>query len=135
MNENTKIVQEGYAKFTSGDIEGLLELFSEDIHWKTPVINGSPFNSEVHGLDKVREFFGTLNEAEEFTNFEPREYITEDNRVVVLGRSAGKVVSTGRTFETDWTHIFTVKDGKITNFLEFFDTALMERAYQQSATA
>lgn len=135
MNENTKVVQEAYAKFTSGDIEGLLELFSEDIHWKIPEINGSPFTSEVLGRDKVRDFFGVLSEAEEFTNFQPREYITENNRVVVLGHSAGKIISTGRNFETDWTHIFTVREGKITSFLEFFDTAVMERAYQRTATA
>lgn len=135
MNENTKVVQEAYENFMTGNIEGLLELFSEDIHWKIPDVNGSPLKSEVHGREGVREFFGVLGESEEFTNFEPKEYISEDNRVAVLGRSAGNVIATGRNFDTEWTHIFTVKDGKITSFLEFFDTAVMERAYQRSATA
>lgn len=135
MNENTQIVKQGYERFGSGDIDGLLELFSEDIHWKTPDINGSPFTSEIHGKDNVRDFFGLLVETEEFTNFEPKEFITEGNKVVVLGRSAGNVTTTGRNFETDWVHIFTVKDGKVTGFLEFFDTAVMERAYQRTATA
>ena len=54
--DNTQIVKQGYERFGSGDIDGLLELFSEDIHWKTPDVNGSPFTSEIHGKDNVREF-------------------------------------------------------------------------------
>jgi ketosteroid isomerase-like protein len=98
-------------------------------------VNGSPFTSEIHGQDNVRDFFHLLAETEKFTKFEPREFITEGSKVVVLGRSAGSVATTGRNFDTDWVHIFTVNDGSITSFLEFFDTAIMERAYQKSASA
>jgi ketosteroid isomerase-like protein len=132
---NTEIVQEAYNRFGTGDIDGLMEVFSEDIKWTIPEVNGSPFNSVTTGREDVREFFGTLSETEEFTKFEPGEFITEGDKVVVLGHSTGNIKTTGRNFESDWVHIFTVSDGKITNFLEFFDNAAMERAYQRSATA
>lgn len=134
-SDNTRVVRDAYQKFTSGDIDGLLGTFTEDIDWNVPEINGAPQTGHRKGLDNVREFFGLLDEYEEFSNFEPREFITEDDRVVVLGSSTGKIKPTGRNFETDWVHIFTVRDGRIAGFLEFFDTAAMERAYQRSATA
>ncbi len=131
----TEIVKRGYERFGSGDIDGLLELFAEDIKWTIPEVNGSPFNAETNGREDVRKFFGTLGQTEEFTNFEPREFISEGDKVVVLGHSEGSIKTTGRNFATDWVHIFTVKDDKITSFLEFFDNVAMERAYQKSATA
>ncbi len=133
--DNTQIVKEAYGHFGSGNIDGLIDTFTEDINWRIPEVNGSPLNAETNGSENVREFFGQLGATEEFTNFEPKEFISEGDKVVVLGHSAGKVISTGKTFATDWVHIFTIEDGKIAGFLEYFDNALMERAYQKSATA
>lgn len=137
MNEtnNLRIVKEGYEKFGSGDIEGLLSLFADDINWKTPTVEGADFTGERNGLAEVTDFFARLGESEEFSNFEPTEFIADDDKVVVLGRSAGKILGTGNDFETDWVHIFTVSDGKITGFHEFFDTAAMNRAYQKATAA
>lgn len=132
---NTQIVQEAYSKFGSGDIEGLLNLMSDDIEWTTPTVEGAPLTGKRNGRDSVAEFFGMLDESEEFSSFEPREFIAQGDRVVVLGNSAGTVKPTGRNFETDWVHIFTVKDGKVTSFKEFFDSAAMERAYQKATNA
>lgn len=133
--DNTQLVKDAYEQFGSGNIDGLIDHFAEDINWKIPEVNGSPFNAETNGRENVREFFGKLGETEEFTTFEPKEFITEGNKVVVLGSSNGNIKTTGRNFKTDWVHIFTLEDGKINSFLEFFDTAAMERAYQKSATA
>lgn len=137
MNEekNVQVVKEGYEKFESGDVEGLLNLFSDDINWKTPKVEGAPFTGERKGHKAVSEFFTQLDESEEFTKFEPTEFIAQGDRVVVLGNSAASVKSTGRNLELDWVHIFTVKDGKITDFLEFYDNAAAERAYQKATTA
>jgi uncharacterized protein len=132
---NTQIVQEGYEKFGSGDIEGLLNLFSDDIEWNTPEVTSAPFTGKRRGREDVREFFSLLNENEEFSKFEPREFISQGDKVVVLGSSAATIKSTGRNAETEWVHIFTVRDGKVTNFQEFFDSAAVERAYQKATTA
>lgn len=131
--ENKRIVEEGYGHFKSGNIAALLDSYSDNIEWTTPTVEGAPFSGTCHGREEVGEFFTKLDEAEEFTNFEPAEFIAQGDRVVVLGKSASTIKSTGRNYETDWVHIFTVKDGKITNFLEFLDTAGAERAYQKAS--
>ncbi len=132
---NVELVKKGYEHFGSGDIEGLLNLFADDINWKTPTVENADYTGERSGKEEVTEFFSRLDESEEFSNFEPTEFIAQGDRVVVLGKSAGTVKPTGNNFETDWVHIFTVRDGKVTAFQEFFDTAAMNRAYQKATTA
>jgi ketosteroid isomerase-like protein len=110
-DSNKDLVRTGYEKFTSGDIPGLVGLFSDG------------------------EFFKTLDEAEDFAYLEPTEFIAQGNRVVVLGRSKATVKQTGRSYEVDWVHVFTVHEGKITNFAEYFDSALVNKAFQMAAKA
>lgn len=132
---NTQIVQQGYEKFGSGDIEGLLGLFADNIRWTVPEIENAPFSGSREGRAKVGEFFSELTAAEDITRFEPLEFIAQNDKVVVLGESAATVKSTGRSYETDWVHVFTLHDGKVIEFTEFFDNAAATRAFAKAATA
>ena len=130
---NVELVRGGYEKFGSGDIPGLLALFSENIDWSTPHLENAPFGGRLLGLEEVEKFFNLLVEAEDFAYFEPTEFIAKGDKVVVLGRAKSTVKTTGRDYEIDWVHIFTVHEGKVTNFAEFFDTALVDKAFQKAA--
>jgi len=132
---NIEVVQNAYEKFGTGDIAGLLTLLTDDIDWSTPHVENAPFTGNRLGLQEVGEFFKLLGETEDFSYFEPTEFIEQGNRVVVLGRSKATVKTTGRSYETDWVHLFTVHEGKITNFHEFFDNAAATRAFQKTAAA
>ena len=135
MGNNVQIVQDAYAKFATGDIQGLIGLCSEDVHWQTPEIENSPLGGVKKGHAGVAEFFSLLVTSEDITKFEPLEFIAQGDRVVVLGKHCAVVKETGRSYETDWVQIFTIEDGKISSFVEFFDNALASRAFQKSATA
>jgi len=54
--------------------------------------------------------------------------VAEADRVVVLLHVAATVLSTGKMFESDIIHFFTVKDGKIVSLRDFFDTAAVVEA-------
>ncbi len=137
MNEeaNTRTIKQCYERFGSGDIPGLLQQCSDDIDWTVPEIENAPFAGARHGRESVGEFFSLLAQAEDITDFEPREFIAQGDRVVVLGRSTATVRSTGRHYSTEWVHVCTVKDGKMTNFHEFFDNAAATRAFQKATSA
>ena len=137
MNEdaNVELVRSGYEKFGSGDIEGLLSLFSEDIDWSTPHLENAPFGVGILGIEEVSKFFNILGETEDFAYFEPTEFIPSRDKVVVLGRAKSTVKTTGRDYEMDWVHVFTIHEGKVTNFAEYFDTALVDKAFQKAASA
>jgi uncharacterized protein len=132
---NTEIVQDAYKKFSEGDIQGLLTLVADDIKWTVPGIENAPFSGRRDGTQKVAEFFTELTTAEDITRFEPLEFIVQNDRVVVLGESAATVRDTGRSYQTDWVHVFSVRDGKITEFTELFDNAAATRAFQKTAAA
>ena len=135
MENNIQIVQEAYGRFTSGDIPGLLNLCADDILWETPEIENAPFGGARRGLEEVGEFFALLNESEDTTLFEATEFIAQGDRVVALGKYGATVRETGRSYETDWVHVFTVEEGKIQSFTEFFDNVLATRAFQKATTA
>jgi ketosteroid isomerase-like protein len=65
--------------------------------------------------------------------FEPREFIAQGNKVVVLGHGAWTVNATGRDFDSDWVHVFTIEDGHIAAFREFLDSHLAAEACQANA--
>ena len=132
---NTEIVQKAYECFGKGDIPGLLECCADDIGWTIPEIENAAFAGARKGKAAVAEFFNQLSAGEDITHFAPSEFIAQNDKVVVLGESTATVRSTEKTYFTAWVHIFTVNDGKITNFLEFFDNAAATRAFQMSAAA
>ncbi len=133
--ENTKLVAKTYELFTSGDIETLLGMYSDDISWETPKVENMPFGGKISGRDKVTEFFTILDEHEEFSVFEPTEFIAQGDRVVVLGNFLVRSKTTNKEYATDFAHIITVADGKVVSFYEFFDNAAAGRAHTAANAA
>jgi uncharacterized protein len=133
--ENTKVVQQAYDYFKSGNIEGVLSLMSNDVDWRLPNIENMPHAGTRKGLEQVTEFFSTLAEAQDAKQFDPNEFIAQGDRVVALGHYIWKVKANNREYESDFVHVFTVRDGKITGFDEYFDTTPATMAYQKTQTA
>lgn len=78
---STSVVRAAYEAFLRGDIDGALALMSDDIDWNSPAVEGMPFGGPRRGKNAVADFFTKLNESEEILAFEPREYITQGERV------------------------------------------------------
>ena len=135
-NRNTEIVRQAYENFKSGDIQALLDQLTDDIEWQAPKVENVPFATGQHsGREQVGQFFARLADAQEFKQFEPRDFIAQGDKVVALGRYEWRVRSTGRGYEGDWAHVFTIRDGKIAGFHEYTDTAAIAAAYQKAASA
>lgn len=126
--ENTKLVKRSYELFKSGDIETLLSLYSEDISWEVPEVENSKIGGKISGRENVANWFKSFDETEELLKFEQNEFISQGDKVVVLGHFKARIKSTNKEYTSDYVQISTVKDGKITGFLEFFDTAAAEKA-------
>jgi len=57
------------------------------------------------------------------------EFIVHGDNVVVPGHVSLRVKTTGNTCETDFLHWFTVRDGQLTSWRDFFDTYAVAQAY------
>jgi uncharacterized protein len=128
--ENTKVVRQAYESFQQGNIPGVLGLLSEGVEWKLPQIENVPFSGARVGRGQVAEFFSSLTEAQDVLEFEPQQFVAQNDTVVVLGRYAWRVKKTGLTFRSPWTHVFTVRNGKVVSFDEYLDTAVAAAAYR-----
>ena len=115
------LVRMGYDAFGRGDIEGLLSLLDENIEWVTPGPSEVKTAGKRRGRQAVGEFFKTLSETFDILDFQPKEFIAEGDRVVVLGFDTARVKATGKTVDFQWAHSFVVRNGKIAQFTEYGD--------------
>ena len=122
--ENTAVAKKGYALFMAGNIEGLLELIDDSCEWVIPgPPDKLPWAGSYRGPAGVGQFFGKLAEAIDFTAFEPREFIAQGDRVIVLGSSTATNKATGKSASQDWAHAITIIDGKFHAMQAYDDTA------------
>jgi hypothetical protein len=133
--DNIRLAQQAYNNFKTGNIEALLNLVADDIDWQLPEVANVPFAGKRRGRAEVAEFFASVNRTQEPLQFEPREFVAQGDQVVSLGHYQWRVKDTNREFASDFAHVFTIRDGKITGFREFFDTARAAAAYQRAMIA
>ncbi|MDQ3042951.1 MAG: nuclear transport factor 2 family protein [Acidobacteriota bacterium] len=133
--ENTKLAARMYETFMAGDVEGFLNLFSDDAVWQSPEIENVPLNGKFSGRENLAGFISGIDEYEEFLKFEPTEFIAQGDRIVVLGNFLCRSKTTDKQYATDFAHIITVADGKVVNFYEFFDNAAAGRAHTAAKSA
>jgi hypothetical protein len=137
MNEqqNLSIVRAGYEAFGRGDIPGLLNLLDQQVSWVTPGPADLPSRGERTGHAAIAEFFQTLLGFVDITRFEPKEFVSQGERVVVIGDETCRVKATGRVVEIRWVHTFTVRNGKVTAFEEYGDFSAIASELRRSGAS
>lgn len=133
--QNVRTIKNAYDAFMRGDIQTILDSTTEDIQWTMPGEGYIPTGGLYRGHDGVRRFFQTLSDSSETLSFEPREYIAQGERVIVLGSYRSRIKTTGKTCGVDWAMSFTFRNGKISVFTEYTDTAAIAGAYSAKAKA
>lgn len=130
-NTNIESVKTMYAAFGRGEIGTIIDGTAGGVDWQT-YGNKAHFPTllAVKGHAGVQDFFKTVGDNLEFTEFAPQEFFTDGNTVVALGHYTTKVKKTGKTAASHWAHVFTFKDGKVVKFREYADTANFADAYR-----
>ncbi len=130
--ENSALVQQGYKLFAQGDIPGVLNLMSPNVVWASPKMENVPFSGSFDGPQGVGQFFSALAGAIDILKFEPREFIAQGNKVVVLGESRSRVKGQKEEFDDQWADVLTVENGKVTRYERYGNTAQQERAFRSA---
>jgi uncharacterized protein len=133
--ENTKVVQDAYAAFSRGDVQGILDRLDDSIVWRGVYGAGShvPTSGERRGKAQVAEFFKQVAQNLNFSRFEPREFIATGDKVVALGHYTA-TTPIGKKFDSDFAMVFTLRNGRVTEFQEFTDSAAVNAAYEVGMT-
>ncbi len=123
--ENKELIEKGYAAFSSGDMQTVMDLFDDDIEWIQP--GRSAISGTFHGKTEVMEFMSRL--AEKAPTVRVKRLIAEGDTVVAIT----DVTVDGETGED--ADVFTVRDGKAVRMEAHGDTALIERVYGKKELA
>jgi uncharacterized protein len=84
VRTNVEVLQETYEAVGRGDIPALLNLLTDDVEWTLQGPYVIPFAGTRRGREEVAVFFSLVGETLEFQRFGPREFIGQDDIVVVL---------------------------------------------------
>ncbi len=117
------VVHEAYAAFGRRDIPAILDMVADNVDWE---FVGSPnlsYAGRRRNHSDVTKFFADILKAGEIHHFEPREFIDAGDHVTVLGWEESTSVETHKRFSSEWAHVFTVKNGLVTRWRGFMNTA------------
>jgi len=114
------VVRAAYAAFGRGDVAAIVNLLSDDVDWRFNGPKLLPYSGRFKKAE-VMQWFADVAAADDMQAFEPREFIPGGTHVTVLGWERCAAIPSGKVFETEWVHVFTVKNGKITRFWGMYD--------------
>jgi ketosteroid isomerase-like protein len=134
-HQNLDVVRHVYAAFGRGDLEGLLALLDANVTWRTPGSPDLPTGGLWRGVTEVRKFFGLLLSTFDIQDFRPSEFLSQGDKVVVLGTSREGPKGTGRFVDFRWVHVFTLGGGKIVEFEEPADVSALVHEFRRLKSA
>jgi ketosteroid isomerase-like protein len=129
MSDNVQIVQGGYNDFLTGNVEGVLNRFADDFTFTVPGAPEVPYAGTKRTREELASFFRDLGTMVTFSAFEPREYVASGDRVVAIGRYAGKINQSGYPFEGDWAMAWRIQDGKVVELTEYSDASEIRKGF------
>ena len=116
--QNVAIMRRAYEAFNAGDIEGVAELFDENIVWHLP--GRSSMATDYQGRDATLAYFGRIGQETGGTFQAELQDMTADDedRVVGIQRSTGD--RNGKHLDVGNSIVFQLKDGRVIDGREHF---------------
>ena len=104
-------------------------LFSASVQFEVPGDVGAlPWIGRRTGRSAVSDFIRGTRRLLERVRFDVEGILTNEDRAVILGDLASKVIATGKAIESPFALILQISDGKITRFQMLEDTFAVSRA-------
>ena len=126
---NVDLVKQVYFHLATGNVPAVLALFDPAIQWHEckgmPFINGNGIFTGPEAV--VANVFMQLPVSYDGFNVAVTEIFGADDKVVMVGYYQGTNRATGNDFKANATHVWTVKNGKMSHFFQAVDTAATMR--------
>ena len=125
---HVSLLREAYQKWhdtRAGSVDHWLELMTEDIQFRSLAGGAAKmeFTRTSSCKDEVKHYFDQLTSQWQMKHFRVDEFIAQGDRVVALGNCSFQHKKTGKILDTPKADFHRFRDGKICEFLEFYDTA------------
>jgi ketosteroid isomerase-like protein len=123
--DNVKLMKSLYDAFGRGDIPAVLGAMSSDIKWHQAESNPyRPSGEAWVGPDAVlNNLFMKLGAEWDGFAVHPKLFHDAGGSIIVEGRYSGTYKATGKNMDTQFCHVWDVKDAKLARFQQYVDTA------------
>ncbi|MGA8731652.1 MAG: nuclear transport factor 2 family protein [Terracidiphilus sp.] len=130
-NSNLAVIKDLYAAFSRGDGPAALSLMDANIVWNEaenfPYADHNPYLGPAAVAEGI--FYRLATEWDDFQVM-PAEFHDAGETVVVTGRYHGTYKATRTLINSQFAHFWRLRDGKVTEFQQYTDTAQAARAVQ-----
>jgi uncharacterized protein len=126
---NVELVQKALVAFGQGDLETAVSYFADNVAIQHPMPKEIwPWCGRSSGRRALANFLSEMSRVLSFELFEAREFIAQGDKVVVNVFERPRVKATGKMYDNDYVHIYTVRGGLIAEVKIFEDTAMVQAA-------
>ena len=126
--DNVDVIESAYSAFGKGDIEAVLDFFSESAQIVAP--DSLPWGGIYEGPEGMRTFLArSLDNYTEFKTVPEKVLGADDNHVIVVARLSGRTKA-GNRVDQPVTWVYQLRDGAITSAQAFTDTATILEALE-----
>ena len=124
---NLQSVRDLYAAFARGDVPAVLGALAPQIEWTEA--EGFPYGGTYRGPEAVLQgVFMRLAQDWEGFAVVPDDFLADGDDVVAFGHYSGRNRTSGRAFVAAFAHRWTFRGGKAVRFVQYVDSALVQRA-------
>jgi ketosteroid isomerase-like protein len=126
--KNVAILKEAYQKWhetRGGSVDHFISIVDENISFGSLPRGAAPmqFAAQYDNREVLRGYFQELLDQWSMNYYEVKQFIAQDDMVVMQGVCSWTHKATGKTCETPKVDIWRFRDGKAVEFYELFDTA------------
>jgi ketosteroid isomerase-like protein len=130
---NTAVIQTIYNAFNRGEIQTILSNSAENAEW----VNYGPSAVPYFGnfTARIPDFFKAIGESTTGGSVVIDRYVVSGEVVVTEGRYTATVRNTGAKINAPIAHVFTLRDGKVTSWKGYSDSAAVVAAHTGKAAS
>jgi ketosteroid isomerase-like protein len=121
MPANTDIIRGLYDAVGRGDVPAVLAGLDANVEWTQA--EHFPYAGTYTGPDAVlNNVLARIGIDWEGFRISPTEFIDSGDKVVAIGRYSGAWKATGKPFEADFVHVWTMRNDKAIKFRQYVDS-------------
>jgi ketosteroid isomerase-like protein len=134
--ENIALIKKMYDAFGRGDIQTIVDHLTDDVEWLAEGPSSVAYFGKMKGPAEVQsKFFGGIAGTQEEMKLAMEDFIAQGDGVATFGRYSARVKATGKRFDGPLGHLFRIRGGKVSKFVNLGDTAAVAEAYSGAAAS
>ena len=127
MTKTTRQLVDRFYAIVNGAEGDFSEIFTDD--FVMGIMPGFPYGGDHKGLKATKKFFEDFGAHFKFWAVDTNEFIEIDkNTLIVCGQYRSEAVATNKAFSMGTIHLWKSKDGMLTSYKHYCDTAIVSEA-------